>query len=493
VKINSIRNKIILYIFIGITLCAIVSTLIVIDVVNNQLTRNYKLNNDAATDALSYTLPPILAIYDYNQVEQIIKSFLIYQNIATISVFGEDGTLIRSATEQNIHPEDLEIQKRDITSNNVKIGSFQIVLSRTYINEQISTTVGALIFGLVGFLALLGLALFIFINRSIIKPIETFKATVDQITPEHLFEPVDIKRDDEIGMLAKSFNKMADDMGNYYKQLQTARDELQLWGTGLEEKVKERTAELKLINQNLALTNVQMEEASRHKSQFLANMSHELRTPLNSIIGYTKLMLDGIEGEINDEQRQDLQTVYSNGKHLLELINDLLDLSRIEAGKTVLNYGTFNIPDLLSEIIPGINQLARSKGLELNYSFTPNMEQLYADKGKIKQTLINLLGNAVKFTKSGSINLIISEEDKFTRFSISDTGIGIKTEDQKTIFDSFMQVESVQTSDYGGTGLGLAISKNLIELQGGKIWVESEYGKGSTFIFIIPRKKIISS
>ncbi len=231
---------------------------------------------------------------------------------------------------------------------------------------------------------------------------------------------------------------------------------------------------------------------SRHKSQFLANMSHELRTPLNSIIGYTKLILEGLEGDINEEQLNDLQTVYNNSKHLLELINGLLDLSRIEAGKTVLSYEVFTISDLLSEVIPTVEQLARQKGLTLTYSVAPDIDNLYADKAKTKQVLINILGNAIKFTNEGSVKLNVAETDGDFVFSVTDTGIGIKEEDLEAIFDSFKQVGPAQIAGYEGTGLGLTISKQFIEMQGGKIWAESELGKGSTFTFTLPKKKVAS-
>jgi len=267
-------------------------------------------------------------------------------------------------------------------------------------------------------------------------------------------------------------------------------EELRKYREHLEELVRERTTELEQRSEELTATNINLEEMSRHKSQFLANMSHELRTPLNSIIGFTKLMLDGLEGDINEDQKQDLQTVYNNSKHLLELINGLLDLSRIEAGKTVLTYDTFPITDILSEVIPSIEQLAREKGLALTYSVAPGMDNLYADKAKTRQILINILGNAVKFTSEGSIKLDVAETNSDFIFSVTDTGIGMKKEDLGAIFESFKQVGPAQVAGYEGTGLGLAISKQFTEMLGGRIWAESEIGKGSTFTFTLPRKKV---
>jgi signal transduction histidine kinase len=226
-------------------------------------------------------------------------------------------------------------------------------------------------------------------------------------------------------------------------------------------------------------------------------MSHELRTPLNSIIGYTKLMLDGLEGGVNEEQKNDLGAVYRNGKTLLELINGLLDLSKIEAGKVVLSCGVFTLSDFLEEIVKTIDPLVREKGLTLSCSVEPGIERLYADRAKIRQVLVNILGNAVKFTPSGGIKLKVTEDECNHIFAVTDTGIGIKHEDLETIFDAFIQVGPAQIDGYPGTGLGLAVSKQFIEMQGGKIWAESEPGKGSTFTFILPKtainKQILSS
>jgi signal transduction histidine kinase len=253
-----------------------------------------------------------------------------------------------------------------------------------------------------------------------------------------------------------------------------AETELKQYEAQLEGLVKQRTAEL--------------EEANLHKSQFLANMSHELRTPLNSIIGYTKLMLDGLEGSVTSEQKEDLQTVYDNSKHLLSLINDLLDLSKIEAGKFEIIKENFTVNDFLSKIIPGMEKLAKDKGLELSYSVSPGIEKIYADKNKTKQVLFNLLGNAVKFTQKGGVHLDINEKDSEIIFSVRDTGIGIAKEDIGALFASYKQVGPARLDGSEGTGLGLVISKQFVEKQGGRIWVESELGKGSSFIFTLPKQ-----
>lgn len=234
--------------------------------------------------------------------------------------------------------------------------------------------------------------------------------------------------------------------------------------------------------------NRHLDKASRAKSEFLANMSHELRTPLNSIIGFTKLILDGLDGEINKEQCQDLEIVHASSQHLLKLINDLLNLSKIEAGKVELNYQEFPVSDLLSEILPGIENLAKKKGLTLECSTATGIDNLYADKIRIKQVLINLLGNAIKFTNKGGVSLMVSKRNTEVIFSVTDTGIGIKKDNLEVIFDGFQQVGPAQIAGYEGTGLGLTISKQFVQMHGGRIWVESELGKGSTFTFTLPKK-----
>jgi PAS domain S-box-containing protein len=253
-----------------------------------------------------------------------------------------------------------------------------------------------------------------------------------------------------------------------------AEKELAKYQEHLEGLVKQRTLEL--------------ENANLHKSQFLANMSHELRTPMNSIIGYTKLMLDGMEGSITTEQKEDLQTVYDNSKHLISLINDLLDLSKIEAGKFEIIKEQFAASELISKIVHGLEKLAKDKGLEISYAVDAEAEILYADKSKTKQILFNLLGNAIKFTQTGSVRLDISKNGGEFIFKVSDTGVGIAPQDIETLFKSYKQVGPARLDGSEGTGLGLVISKQFVELQGGRIWVESTLGKGSRFIFALPEK-----
>ncbi len=244
-------------------------------------------------------------------------------------------------------------------------------------------------------------------------------------------------------------------------------------------------SERKRAEAALALARDQALEASRVKSQFLANMSHELRTPLNSIINYTQLTLEGIYGTVTDSQRDRLQIVVRNGHNLLALVNDVLDLSKIEAGQVELAFGMVKTSAFISYLLDLLRPLAEKKQLELYYIDTQPPD-LWVDETRIRQILTNVVGNAIKFTRQGSVVVETVQEGDMLRISVVDTGIGIEAEAQKKIFDQFWQVDSSTTRQYDGTGLGLAISKRLVEMHGGKIWVESKVNEGSTFHITLP-------
>jgi GAF domain-containing protein len=230
----------------------------------------------------------------------------------------------------------------------------------------------------------------------------------------------------------------------------------------------------------------QVEEASKHKSQFLANMSHELRTPLNAILGYTELILDGIYGEAPEKMRTVMERVQSNGKHLLGLINDVLDLSKIEAGQLVLSIQDYSIKDVVHGVYSAVEPLANSKKLAFKIEVPANLPPARGDDRRLTQVLLNLVGNAIKFTDAGEVAVKAAASNGAYTISVRDTGPGIAEADQAKIFDEFQQADSTQTKAKGGTGLGLSIAKRIIEMHGGKLWVESSLGAGSTFSFTVP-------
>jgi len=230
----------------------------------------------------------------------------------------------------------------------------------------------------------------------------------------------------------------------------------------------------------------QVEEASKHKSQFLANMSHELRTPLNAILGYTELIIDGIYGEAPEKMRTVMERVQSNGKHLLGLINDVLDLSKIEAGQLVLSIQDYSIKDVVHGVYSAVEPLANSKKLSFKIEVPANLPPARGDDRRLTQVLLNLVGNAIKFTDAGEVAVKAAASNGAYTISVRDTGPGIAEADQAKIFDEFQQADSTQTKAKGGTGLGLSIAKRIIEMHGGKLWVESSLGAGSTFSFTVP-------
>jgi len=230
----------------------------------------------------------------------------------------------------------------------------------------------------------------------------------------------------------------------------------------------------------------QLEVASQHKSQFLANMSHELRTPLNAILGYTELILDEIYGETPEKMRSVLERVQRNGKHLLGLINDVLDLSKIEAGQFTLTLAEYSVKDVVHNVFSAVESLANEKKLALRVEMPKNLPVGRGDERRLTQVLLNLVGNAIKFTDEGEVSVKASANNGAYMVSVCDTGPGISTADQGKLFQDFQQADNSATKKKGGTGLGLAISRRIIEMHGGRIWVESSLGHGSTFAFTVP-------
>ena len=236
-----------------------------------------------------------------------------------------------------------------------------------------------------------------------------------------------------------------------------------------------------------AATVTQLRELDRLKSAFLANMSHELRTPLNSILGFSDVILDGLDGPLTDIMENDLKLISRNGQHLLSLINDVLDMAKITAGKMNLNVERFNLPEVLTDVVNITSPLARDKSLALQLDAPATLE-IEADRTRLRQVMINLVGNAIKFTETGSVTLSTARRNGCVQIHVSDTGIGVPPDQAQLIFEEFSQVDASTTRKTGGTGLGLPISRKLIELHGGQLWVESTgvRGEGSTFIVELP-------
>jgi PAS domain S-box-containing protein len=254
--------------------------------------------------------------------------------------------------------------------------------------------------------------------------------------------------------------------------------------------VQDMAASLKNQRDELEIKSYELEEASRTKSEFLTNMSHELRTPLNSIIGFSEVLYDGTFGPLNEKQTKYINNVLISGKHLLELINGILDLAKVEAGKMELICQDFNVSEVFDESMMLLSSIASKKNIVLSAAVDKEFTMVHADVGKFKQILYNLMSNAIKFTPmGGSVTVEAHRSGDIAYIAVSDTGIGISKEQQDILFKPFMQVDASASRQYQGTGLGLSLVKRFVEMHGGRVWVESELDRGSTFTFTIPIKK----
>ena len=246
-------------------------------------------------------------------------------------------------------------------------------------------------------------------------------------------------------------------------------------------------ANVNRMNDELRRLYTELEAASRHKSEFLANMSHELRTPLNAIIGFSQVLRDEMVGSVNPKQAEYLDDITSSGNHLLSLINDVLDLSKVEAGQVELQVHPFSLREALERGVVMVRERATEEGVRVAFAADPEVDVVDGDERRIKQVIFNLLSNAVKFTPAGGeVDVSATRVNGEVRVSVADTGPGIAPEDRDRIFEEFQQSES-GVGLREGTGLGLALSKRFVELHGGRIWLESEPGRGSTFTFALPR------
>ncbi|MDX1295569.1 MAG: ATP-binding protein [Sulfurimonadaceae bacterium] len=351
--------------------------------------------------------------------------------------------------------------------------TFKIVANTKYNSIIAPFIVEAMVIaGAVLIIMLCAAMLFWYISEKVIKPIDDINDTIERFKNGDLETRINMEQSDEIGELARNFDGMAYEVMKSQQHMSNANEIL-------EAEVEARTSALVAANKKL-------KDLDRLKSMFIAMMSHELRTPLNSIIGFTGLMRKKMIGEINEQQEDYLKRVETAGTHLLALISDVIDISKIEAGRSEAEPDYFDLGDLIKEAVNETKGLIGEKNLSISYTL-PSIE-LHTDRRRMMQALLNYLSNAVKFSEEGSIIVTASDEGEEVRISVQDTGIGVSEEHLETLFTAFERIDSHLSISAGGTGLGLYLTKKIVEeILGGQVFVESEVGKGSTFGLVIPK------
>ena len=425
------------------------------DTIAHFLRENNRFNNTLAL--LEEAAPP--------EEEQMIQRIRAAQDeilttVADIANLIRDGKVDEAMTLQlkNGYPQYQQIERlvnQVVKTEEDKMGALNRIVTAAHRRALI------LIGGFVGTSILLALLLGFVISWSFILPVREAQGFLSQVAKGDFSTTIDVPNRDELGALATRMNQMSRELHRLYTDQRQAAQQLQT-------------------------LNEELEGASQAKSNFLASMSHELRTPLNAILGYTELILDEIYGEVPARIREVQERVQQSGRHLLGLINDVLDLSKIEAGNMQLSPTEYAVRDIVDSVSSSLRSLVAEKGLEFVAGAQADIPVAFGDGRRIAQCLMNLAGNALKFTKRGRVEIWVERQGETLVYRVSDTGIGIPQHQLESTFAEFQQADSTITNEFGGTGLGLSITKKFVEMHGGRIWVESELGKGSTFFFSIP-------
>ncbi len=356
-----------------------------------------------------------------------------------------------------------------------------LVIPIEEINDDVWVLILRNILVLVFSLIVLSILVIIGMQKFVLNPIKKLSDSTSLIEKTgNLEHSIQIESRDEIGYLARSFNQMMKSINKTSKSLKTSEKALRILNDELEEKVRKRTREL-------TGANTRLKELDRLKSMFIASMSHELRTPLNSIIGFTSLILMGMAGKITGEQKKQLLMIKSSANHLLELVTDVIDVSKIEAGQIDVSIENFDLGKVLREIYDSFEVLVKRKGIQLILK-VPEKMMARSDSLRVKQIVMNFVSNALKFTNKGKIEIKAERKKDKIQITVSDTGTGIKKEDIKKLFKQFSRIHTKGAPIVEGTGLGLYLSRKMVILLKGKIRVESVFGKGSKFALILPSK-----
>jgi len=464
-------------------------------------------------ETLAYVATPYLIESNYVFLNKLVSADKLHTSYAYIAVTDEKNrVLAHSGAGKNLQgvletpaqqvaenagkgtvrryrkngKEHIEVSQ-PVKAGDLVIGSVRIGLSTEWLQKMkikgIQTVTKMSIIPIV--IMFLGVISAVLIADRIAKPILLLKQKAERVGKGDYTQDIHLSRNDEVGILASSFNLMLADLRQSSARLENKTRALE-----------DSNLELQRLNKELHLRRKEAEVASKAKTDFLANVSHELRTPLNAIIGFSDIMVNGMTGPLTDEQLDFTRDIGRSGKHLLILINDILDLSKVEAGKMELDPGPVQVQELIESSLVMFREKVKKHQINIDCRVADGITQITADQMKLKRVLVNLLSNAFRYTPDGgSVHILArkvrsAELDRnFLEISVADHGPGIRAEDFPKLFQPFQQLETSLSRKVPGTGLGLSLCRKLIELHGGKIWVESEVGKGSKFLFVLPMAK----
>ena len=409
-----------------------------------------------------------LAVLDRSAASEEKEAIQRIREVHTqvLSTVGAVATLIRAGKvdeAMTLHLNESQPLYREVTSLVTRVVQSEEA-GMAGLRPQVAAASRKALWLMGGFAAasiFLALLLGFVISWSFILPVREAEGFLAHVTKGDFSTSIDVPNRDEFGALAARMNAMSRELHQLNEDQRRAA-------------------------QQLRRLNAELEQASRAKSDFLANMSHELRTPMNAILGFTEMIVDGVYGDVPPEIREPVADINTCGRQLLRLINDVLDLSKIEAGRMELALDAYSVEDVVNTVKTSLRSLAAEKGLDFVTVVQPDMPICHGDAKRITQCLVNLAGNALKFTREGRVEIGAEIRAGALLFRVSDTGIGIAASQLGHIFEEFRQVDATITREFGGTGLGLSITKKFVELHGGRIWVESEAGKGSTFFISMP-------
>lgn len=420
-------------------------------------------------------------LWDMNkpQVDRILHALKSDETFLSAEVLDPQGTIFANLEQSKISPSQkaktVHFQQSIVRRSSNKeevIGVLKLTLSQDSLKKKL---LNDLIEELELFMVLLGttlLTLYSVLKKLVIRPLMRLHDSIVHHDIHDYRYLLPVEGQDEFANLAVAFNQRTQMLNQYYIKIQY------------------RQKQLEETNERLKQARKEAEESNKSKSQFLANMSHELRTPLNAIIGYSEILIEESSELTGEACVPELKKILSSGKHLLELINDVLDISKIEAGRMDLNLESVQLPTLIQDVVSLITPSMQKNSNTLKVMMDPSVTTIYSDGTKVRQNLLNLLSNAAKFTRNGLVTLDVSKVYQNIIFQVTDTGIGIKPEQAAKIFESFTQADSSTTKKYGGTGLGLAITRKFCHMLGGDIQLDSSHRPGSCFVMSLPCESI---